>query len=103
MPGLLKKADKKKAEKARKRYEEIWYPKGRPKKKKKSVGRTLSNVALTVADAATYGIASKVVKRVSCVEKAKKSGMSQREAAHFCATGKGKKIVKGPKKIRRSK
>ena len=86
----------------RQRYEEIWYPKGRPKKKKRSVGKAL----LAVADMATLGAASKVAKRVSCVEKAKKGGMSQREAAKFCATGKSRKehkIVKGPQKIRRSK
>ena len=93
MPKLLRKTTVKELEK-------------RHKKRKK----TLKKVARGVANLATFGLAGqavkvgkKIVKRVSCVEKAKKSGMSQREAAHYCATGKGKKIVKGPQKIRRSK
>ena len=97
----------KKPEKAKKkltekeRYEQIWYPKGRPKKKKRSVGKAL----LAVADMATLGMASKVVKRVSCVEKGKKRGLTHREAVKFCAGGQIPKKLKAkiPSKIRRSK
>ena len=50
-------------------------------------------------------VAKKVGKRISCVEKGKKRGLSHREAVKFCAGGKvpGKLKAKSPSKIRRSK
>ena len=46
----------------------------------------------------------KVGKRISCVEKGKKRGLTHREAVKFCAGGKvpGKLKAKPPSKIRRS-
>ena len=92
MAKLVRKANPKEVKKYKKRRKIL-----------KKVGRVVTNIATFGLAGQAVKVGKKIVKRVSCVEKAKKSGMSQREAAHYCATGKGKKIVKGPQKIRRSK
>ena len=81
MAAKKKKSDKKKAEEARKRYEEIWYPKGRPKEKKMSVWNVI------VSDVDTYAKSvSKQKGKKGCapgMRKVTKNGKS------YCTPAKG--------------
>ena len=72
---------------------------------KKAVKTGYKVSAALAAGPGASNIVKKAAKRISCVEKGKKRGLTHRAAVKFCAGGKVPKKIqaKGPSKIRRSK